>query len=277
MDVYPSGQVATWRGTLLKELLQATFALSKHTSCLYFSMWGFVINLPIDKYEEWKVRFYCPGCQSSFTVPDEKIPKGRTPKVPCPKCRVLMEPREDLPGAPGHREQQTPNLHRQTDPIEDFAMEEEDVPLDLVDEGVQTALICVSDESLSERLRNVFVQLDFYVVQASRAPFAVAKLRHNRYDLVLVEDSFGRIGGGENPILQHMQFLPMHSRRTFFLCLLTSALSSMDRMTAYRMGVDMILNMRDLENVKILLPRGMKEHRNFYAVFTDELYRRAPL
>jgi predicted Zn finger-like uncharacterized protein len=219
------------------------------------------------------VRFYCPGCQASFTVPDEKIPKGRTQKIPCPKCHTPMEEKEEQPGVGRPREDEGPLQAQQGAPAE-YIEEEEGVPLDLVEEGVLTALVCVTDPARSEHLRDVFQKMDYYVVTATRAPFALAKLRHNRYDLVLLEESFEQINPHENLVLHHVQLLPMHARRTFFLCLLSAALPTMDRMTAYRMGVDMILNMRDFDNVKIILPRAMKEHRTFYSVFADEMNRK---
>ena len=54
--------------------------------------------------------------------------------------------------------------------------------MDLVGEDVMTALVCVTDPTRTELLRNVFEQLDYHAVIAARAPYAVAKLHHNRYD-----------------------------------------------------------------------------------------------
>jgi len=225
--------------------------------------------------QEWKVRFYCPGCQASFTVPDDKVPKTRTQKVPCPKCRTPMEEKEDQPGAARPREDRDPFPTQPGAPAE--YIEEEGVPLDLVEEGVMTALLCVTDPARCEHLRDVFQKMGYHVVTASRASFALAKLHHNRYDLVVLEESFEQVNPRENLVLHHVQLLPMHARRIFFLCLLSAELPTMDRMTAYRMGVDMILNLRDFENVKIIIPRAMKEHRNFYSVFADEMSRKGYL
>lgn len=227
-------------------------------------------------HQERQVRFNCPGCQASFTVPDDKIPKGRTGKIPCPKCHTPMEEMEDQPEQKQPVPDPAPRVQPADSPV-DTLVEEEGVPLDVVEESVMTALVCMPDPVWAERIRNVFQQLDYFVVVAERAPYALAKLRHNRYDLVILDESFERAGSVENLVLHHVQLLPMPTRRTFFLCLVSEARPSMDRMAAFQMGVDLILNMRDLENLKLILPRAMKEHRNFYAVFTDELNRKGVL
>ena len=93
----------------------------------------------------------------------------------------------------------------------------------------------------------------------------------------MLDESFEQSTLSENLILHHVQLLPMHARRTFFLCLLSDTYATMDRMAAYRLGVDMILNVDDLDNVKIALLRAMKEHRGFYSAFVDELSKRGIL
>ena len=219
------------------------------------------------------MRLHCPGCQASFAVPEEKIAKARTARIPCPKCHTPMDVKEDQAEPQSPLEDRAPSVS-QSLPPSDFIEEEEGVPLDLVEESISTALVCVTDTARAELLQNMLQQLDYHVVTATRAPFAVAKLHHNRYDLVLLEESFEQSTLSENLILHHVQLLPMHARRTFFLCLLSVVYPTMDRMTAYRLGVDMTLNVRDLDNVKIVLPKAMKEHRSFYTVFVDELEKR---
>lgn len=222
------------------------------------------------------MKFHCQGCQATFTVPDERIPKGKTPRVPCPKCRTLMEPVAPPQTAAESRRAGPhpipPEPGREYNPDE-----EEGVPLDMVEEGVKTALLCITDLDRLDFITQTLEQLDFFVVAATRAPLALAKLNHNRYDLMILDEAFEKSEVANNLVLYHVQLLPMHVRRGFFLCLLTDTLPTMDRVTAYRIGVDMTLNMKDLENVKLILAKAMKEHKNFYAVFTDELSRKGHL
>ena len=32
----------------------------------------------------------CENCQSRFKIPDEKIPRGKTATLPCPKCKKTI-------------------------------------------------------------------------------------------------------------------------------------------------------------------------------------------
>jgi hypothetical protein len=66
----------------------------------------------------------------------------------------------------------------------------------------------------------------------------------------------------------------MHLRRQFYLCLISRDKTTLDAKLAFRMGVNLILNPRDLEKAKVLFARAMKEYRNFYGLFNAELARK---
>ncbi len=151
---------------------------------------------------------------------------------------------------------------------------EDAATFDVVEEGIRTSLLCVATPSRSDKIRQVLDELRFFVVQAPRAEFALKKLNHNRYDLIVLEDGFDSTKQSENLVLHHLQLLPMHLRRQFFLLLLSDSLPTFDGMLAFRMGVNMILNTKDIEKTKILLTRAMKDHRAAYGLFLDELGKR---
>jgi hypothetical protein len=66
----------------------------------------------------------------------------------------------------------------------------------------------------------------------------------------------------------------MHQRRQFYLCLLSQEKPTLDSKLAFRMGVNLILNVRDLEKAKVMLAREMKEYRSFYSLFNAELAKK---
>lgn len=217
------------------------------------------------------MKIQCTGCQTLFSVPEDKIPEGKVVRLLCPKCKTpievgpLAEPRVPAP-FPDVDRAGFQNLE---------SMADEDVGPDLVEEGVKKALTCVTTTARSEIVEVTLDQLDFYVVPARSAPFAIGKLHHNQYDLVIIEDRFTDTSRGV--LLQHLQLLPMHSRRQFLLCLLSDEHPSLDRMTAFRLGVDLIVNTSDMEKLKMLLLQGLKEHSAFYRIYSDELARKGQL
>lgn len=234
------------------------------------------------------MKFQCPGCQLAFSVPDEKIPEGKGLRILCPKCRTPVE-RTDGPSPAGSFDegpQVSKSLPPFTPPVpppetpSPFVHEEEEEEassIEVVEEGVKTLLLCCSDASRTEQLTTTLQQLDFYVSRASRMRHALLKLDQNHYDMVLLDESFAGSDASDNPLLHHIQLLPMHVRREFFMCLLSETLPSLDRMVAFRMGVDMILNVQDLDKTKIILLREMKDHGIFYKVFVEELMKKGKL
>ncbi len=210
------------------------------------------------------MKVQCPKCLISFTIPDEKVPEGKTLRIACPKCRVPIE----LNAAPPEAESSESGV------LSDFSEMDSSGSIDVVEEGVRTALMCVSNKKLAEGLAPVLGELDFWVVHAARAGFALGKLHHNTYDLIILEENFDSAKAAENLVLHHVQLLPMHVRRRFYLCLLSETMPTLDAMLAFRMGANMILNIRDLEKAKIIFARSMKEYKTFYGFFNAELNRK---
>lgn len=155
------------------------------------------------------------------------------------------------------------------DPILDYAD-----AIDVVDEGVKTALLCDTDIKRSEKIAQALQEVDFWVVHAMRPAFALGKLHHNSYDLIVLEENFNSDRESENLVLHHIHVLPMHLRRQFYLCLLSGDKATMDSKLAFRMGVNLILNFQDIDKAKVLFARAMKEYRSFYGLFTAELARK---
>ena len=135
-------------------------------------------------------------------------------------------------------------------------------------------MLCDTNVKRAERIAQALQELDFWVVHALRPAFALGKLHHNNYDLIVLEENFNSDKDSENLVLHHVQVLAMHQRRQFYLCLLCGDKPTLDAKLAFRMGVNLILNFQDLEKAKVLFARAMKEYRNFYGLFTAELNRK---
>lgn len=220
-----------------------------------------------------QVRVQCPECRIEFIVPNEKIPQGKGLKILCPKCKNPLDIKESAPS--GSMEEvvdtasESPGTSFFPDPASDYQGD-----IDLVEEGVKTALLCCSDLKRAEKIARALQELDFWVVHAVRAAFALGKLHHNHYDLIVLDENFDAAKPTENLVLHHVQLLPMHGRRQFFLCLLSETKPTLDAMLAFRTGVNMVLNTQDIEKAKIIFARAMKDHKAFYSVFNQELNKK---
>ena len=218
------------------------------------------------------MRVQCKACRVEFAIPVDKVPEGTSPKILCPKCKGPTEIKEKAAIADGDH---MPYLSEYPEPgigsdrLLDYAN-----AIDVVDEGVKTALLCDTNVKRAEKIAQALQELDFWVVHALRPAFALGKLHHNQYDLIILEENFNSARDSENLVLHHVQLLPMHMRRQFYLCLLSREKSTLDAKLAFRMGVNLVLNIRDLDKAKVLFARAVKEYRGFYGLFNAELARK---
>jgi len=218
------------------------------------------------------VKVKCKGCRIEFNIPDDKVPDGKALKILCPKCKspaeingkALAETYDHAACLP-----ESPQPGSGADRLLDYAN-----AIDVVDEGVKTALLCDTNVKRAQRIAQALQELDFWVVHALRPAFALGKLHHNNYDLIVLEENFNSGRDSENLVLHHMQVLPMHLRRQFYLCVLCLEKPTLDVKLAFRMGVNLILNVNDLEKAKVLFARAMKEYRNFYGLYNTELAKK---
>ena len=147
-------------------------------------------------------------------------------------------------------------------------------PLHLIETGDKTALLCIGDQALSERIGQVVRELGYHVVVAQKPSSALSRLNYDQYDLIVLDENYGGADWSKNPVLLHLQRLPMPVRRKSFLCLLSEQAVTLDHMAAFRFGANLILNFRDVEKMQVVLERVVKDHEAFYAVFNDELGKR---
>ncbi len=246
-----------------------SFTLSTLLLNLYFELNYALLHTPHAVHREsFSVKVICSGCQAAFSIKDEKIPVGKEVRIGCPKCRSPLELRR-----PGEF---SPEEEREcVFPVDTGAgLEMGEPQLDMVQEGVSAALVCVSDASRKGHLETNLRDLGFQVFFAPTSAVAMNKLQHNHYDLVVLDETFGDEGLEGSALLRHFQLLPMHLRRKFFLCYLSSQFPSLDRFAAFRAGVDVILNLGDAQECRTFLERAIKERGAFYKVFRLELEKR---
>ncbi len=206
------------------------------------------------------MKIQCSSCRMAFNVPDDKIPPGRKVSTLCPKCRAPIElSREEPP--PGVMEFDAP---------EEEERDDYDFPSEMMDDGIESLLLCVSGEAIRGKLEKS-LRGNYHLNPVPTAKAALSELRHNRYDMVIIEEAFDGSNRETNPVLRYIQPLPMQMRRQLFVCLVSETLSTSDNMAAFRTGVNFILNAKDLDKTKLIVDRAVKEHRFFYKVFRDEL------
>jgi CheY-like chemotaxis protein len=151
---------------------------------------------------------------------------------------------------------------------------EEITPLHLIEAGDRTALVCIDDAALTERIAQALQTLNYHVAVAQNPPSLLGRMEFDQYRLILLDEGYGGTDSTSNPVLMYLQRSPMPTRRKTFLCVLSEQTPTLDHLGAFRIGANLIINLQDVEKVPLILDRLVKEHEAFYAVFNDELAKR---
>jgi len=189
-------------------------------------------------------------------VSADKVPKGQQFKATCSKCRrtIIVEPQS---AAKGSVVGVDASLSEVADAPTAIAADLDvtsayDSPLEVLEEGARSALVCVDEPG---RLRAV--------------KEALSKLRYNQYDLVMLDEEFCGENAENNTILRYLQPMPMSTRRNIFLMLISSQVKTLDNLMAFAKSVNAVINVSDIQKVKLVLERAIADHRRFYKVYWD--------
>jgi CheY-like chemotaxis protein len=208
-------------------------------------------------------------------VPDEKMPKGRQFKATCSKCRrtIIVEPQGGS-GGKGASIGVDVSLSEVTDAPTAIEADLDttsayDSPLEVLEEGAMSALVCVDEPERLRAVKEALEDLNYYTSVASSVKEALSKLRYNQYDLVMLDEEFCGESADNNTILRYLQPMPMSTRRNIFLMMISNQIRTLDNLLAFANSVNAVINVSDIQKVKLVLERAMADHRRFYKVYKD--------
>lgn len=211
----------------------------------------------------------CESCQGKLKIPLGKIPPGKTATVTCPRCKAKLNVR-----APEAREA---DAEAAFDDLFDFEDEESegydaaDKPFDFIEDEGKTALICEIDPLLREKVKPTLDILEYHITEAPNSREALKKMRYHNYDLLILNEYFDTQDPDANPVLIYLDRQNMDLRRNIFVALLSQRFRTMDQMTAFQKSVNMIVNIRNIDDFDKILQRGMADFGLFYKVFKENL------
>ncbi len=148
---------------------------------------------------------------------------------------------------------------------------EQELESAFLDPGDNTALVCVDHEQYQEIIVPQLIDLGYKVHLGLFEEDVVLKLRTNRYDVVVIYETFKDSTLQTNPILREITKEPGARRREHFVVLLSHRFATNDAMTAFVQSVDQIINIADLANFKPVLQREITQHRKLYHSFNQTL------
>ncbi len=211
----------------------------------------------------------CQSCQGKMKIPDDKIPSGKTATVTCPRCKTKLTVK-----AP---EEKSDDAEAEFDDLFDFddddgeGYDAADKPFDFIEDEGKTALICEIDPLLREKVKPTLDIMEYHITETPNGREALKKMRYHNYDVILLNEYFDTQDPDANPVLIYLDRQSMDMRRNIFVVLLTQRFRTMDNMTAFQKSVNMIVNIRNIDDFDKILQRGMADYGLFYKVFKEGL------
>jgi predicted Zn finger-like uncharacterized protein len=205
----------------------------------------------------------CNSCSAKFRIPDEKIPRGRVSAIPCPKCktRIPLDPTKKSAGSVV--------AELVSDQSQDFDFAEK--PFDFMEEEGLTALLCEQNPHARQTIEGALNLMDYRITVAENARDALKRLRYHAYDLIVVNESFDTNNPDANGVLIYLERLTMSVRRNIFVAMISNRYRTMDNMMAFHDSVNLVVNIKNIEDVGKILSRGITDNQLFYTVYRETL------
>ena len=219
----------------------------------------------------------CSNCRARLKIPDEKVPETGRVTANCPKCKSKISFEKSRPDSEPPQVQKLPRV--QETPEMDLAIPEQDseyrdedpFSLNFYEEGAKLALLMLSEAEADRGIREAAEGLLHKTVLVKSAGEGISKMRFHLFDLLVLSEHFEEVPWAQSPVLHYLNRLPMHTRRKSFLVLLGSEFSTMDRMTAFGLSADLVVNPKDMNEFAAILKAALWDQENFYGAFTETL------
>ena len=215
----------------------------------------------------------CEKCKSQFRIPDEKLSSTKSASFLCPKCknRISVGPlkKKDQNGPDTAPEK---NLHDEFDTeteLDEYDASEK--PFDFIEEEGKTALLCETDEQILQRVKNVLKLMEYHITIVKSDRDALKKIRYHKYDLILVNENFNTTDPDFNKVLIYLARQKMDLRRNIFVAMISHRFRTMDHMMALHKSVNMIINIKNIDDIGKILSRGITDTNLFFRLYTELL------
>jgi predicted Zn finger-like uncharacterized protein len=199
----------------------------------------------------------CSKCSSKFRIPDEKIPAGRVTTLPCPKCktRISLDPAKKTAAAAENG----------------ASYDSADKPFDFIEEEGLTALLCEQNPIARKTIESALSLMDYQITIAESARDALKRMRYHVYDLIVVNENFDTKNPDANGVLIYLERLQMSTRRNIFVAMVSNRYRTMDNMMAFHASVNLIINIKNIEDIGKILGRGITDTELFYRIYKESL------
>ncbi len=207
----------------------------------------------------------CNSCGKKINLPDEKVPQGKSFNVICPQCKNKITIEQGAAPSANLPEVAAAVSH----PITQFQPPEDEAGLDFSEGGQKTAIVC--DNKNKDIIKSALSELDYRVSIASSSEDAINRMRFTLYDVIILDEEFDKGTIENNAVLKYIQPMAMPTRRKIFFALLGKNFRTFDNMTAFVKSANLVINIKDMQNLKNIIKKSVSDNEAFYKVFKETL------
>jgi len=144
-------------------------------------------------------------------------------------------------------------------------------PFNFIEEEGLTALMCEQNPVVRQTIENALHLMDYQISVAENARDALKRMRYHTYDLIVINESFDTNNPDSNGVLIYLERLGMAVRRNIFVAMISNRYRTMDNMMAFHDSVNLIINIKNIEDVGKILSRGITDTELFYNIYRETL------
>lgn len=133
------------------------------------------------------------------------------------------------------------------------------------------ALVCEDAPERQALIKAGLEQIGFTMLAVKNADEAVARLRRDVYELVIIDEHYQGATPLDNTVLAAVRPLAMSQRRWMFVALVGREFKTFDNAMAFARSVNVVVNVNDLPHLPAILKKGITEHVEFYRAFRQVL------
>jgi hypothetical protein len=222
----------------------------------------------------------CEKCRSMFQIPSQKVPKGQAFSVICPKCSSKVSVGTRFDNSWSDKETASRSTRPKPIPtktiieeVDSSAYDASEKPFDFVEEGVETALLCEPDPTIRSKIITALYNMGYHTTAPQTYKDTLKQMRFHVFDMVVLNERFGTRDPDMNSVLKYLDRLSMSIRRNIFLALITDRFRTMDNMAAFNKSVNLIINLKNINEIEKILRRGLADNKAFYRVFKELLIK----
>ncbi len=152
-------------------------------------------------------------------------------------------------------------------------MESHAADIEEYEEELRSALVCEDNADLKVVISAALERLKYGAEFAASAEDAFEKLKFNQYGIIVLNERFGGSAPADNAVYKFLQFMPMSARRRIFWALTGKDFKTGDNMTAFAKSSNIVVNEKDIPNLKALLKKSIADNNRFYKVFRESLMK----